>query len=71
MADYSRPYTDEDAKFDKRAEKLQRHVRKLKVSKLTVGELLQIIEVFRPSYEHHRFSEADAQVLERILGERK
>jgi hypothetical protein len=68
MADYSPPYTEEDAKFDKRVEDLQNRIKELPLADLTVGELLKIIKVMQPqSHFHHTFGKADANILEKIL----
>lgn len=62
MSDYSPPYTEEDAKFEKREEYLRKRIRELSLSDLTVDEMLDIIRVMQ-----HTFSKDNAKTLERIL----
>jgi hypothetical protein len=50
MADYSPPYTEEDANFDARVDKADKIIRKTRLNQLTVGDLMFILEVYKHGY---------------------
>ena len=68
MSDYSPPYTEEDARFDNRVEKLKKCIRVLPIAGITVGQMLDIIAVMQPQGSYHHFNKSDVQTLEKILG---
>jgi hypothetical protein len=49
------------------ADKLMKQIKKLPAENLTVGELLDILDVYRPKYDMHDFDNNDAKVLQNIL----
>lgn len=67
MSDYSRPYTVADAALDHRKAEASARIRKMPAENLTVGELLDIITVFRGINYGHSMGENDLGVLDRIL----
>ena len=48
-----------------------RKARDLKLADLTVGDFMKILDVLRPTYRFHEFSEYDAKTLEEICGVEK
>jgi hypothetical protein len=50
MSDYSPPYTDADAKLDKRIEKADKEIRKVMLGSLTVEDLFVILDVYKYGY---------------------
>jgi hypothetical protein len=57
----------ESDRLGKLADELMKKIRKLPAENLTVGELLDILDVYRPKYDMHDFSDADAKILQNIL----
>jgi hypothetical protein len=68
MSDYSPPYTDEDAKFEKRRDKVIAETHRLSVRDLTVGELLVIVDIFSMKYGYGVSVHA-VDVLSKILSQ--
>ena len=65
MSDYSRPYSEEDAKFEVRRDRAVSLLRDVKLRDLTVGEMLIIVGMF-----YHRYfslGERDVEHMEEIL----
>lgn len=50
MSDYSPPYTDEDAKLDRRRDKASAKLLNTNLTKLTVGDLFVILEAYKHGY---------------------
>jgi len=70
MADYSPPYSKEDAKFDRRKERVVAAIGKLRAGDLTVAELLIIMDAFRGT-SYKTLGHYGVEALEIILKSHK
>lgn len=65
MSDYSPPYTEADANWKQRRDKVVAQIRKMPAENLTVGDLLDIVDAFREY--RHEMSERDVRTIQKIL----
>lgn len=65
MSDYSRPYTEEDEKRERRRNSAVERIRQMPAENLTVGDIVDIIEAF--GEYRHDMTESDVEIIEKIL----